>query len=100
MRRPVLRPVHRGFHKPLTVGGRLTPAVDRRLFFAAALAGVMTLDLSRSFVVGLAVFGLLYGLALFTRRDPKLLAAYVRAWRLGKIYDEWAHEPFDVRICR
>ena len=100
MRQPVMRPVHRACHKPLTVGGRLTPAVDRRLFFAAALAGVMTLDLSRSFMVGLTVFALLYALALCTRRDPQLLAAHVQRWRLGTIYDEWAHDPFEVRICR
>ena len=47
---PVVRPVHKALHRPLTVCG-----VDRRLFFLALLMGAATFNLFYSFLAGLLV---------------------------------------------
>ena len=103
MRHPMIRHVTRALHAPLTVGGKLTPPVERRLFFGAAMtgAGVFSVisPMAWGLVCGIGTFLIGYGLALRARRDPVWLPSLVRAWRLWTLYDPGKHEPFEVDVC-
>lgn len=103
MRQPTLRPVYRAIHTPLTVGGKLTPPVERRLFFSAAMAGATVFYLVPSMlwgiVWGLVVFLLGYLLAVVARHDAQWLPSMIRSWRLWAVYDPGKHEPFEVVLC-
>jgi type IV secretory pathway TrbD component len=91
---PVLHPVYKALHKPLTVCG-----VDRRLFFLALLMGAATFNLFYSFLGGLAVSLGLYVFALWaTRRDPEMLRILLSSSQARTRYDAAKHVPFRVEV--
>jgi type IV secretory pathway TrbD component len=92
--RPIVRPVHKALHRPLTVCG-----VDRRLFFLALLMGAATFNLFYSFLAGLLVSLGLYAFALWsTRRDPQLLRILLSSSRFRLRYDPAKHEPVQITV--
>lgn len=58
---PAYRPVYRSLHRPLTLYG-----VDRRLFFLALLVRAAMVSLFYSLLAACLMFGVLYGLALWS----------------------------------
>src|SRR3954468_21393558 len=92
--RPIVRPVFKALHRPLTVCG-----VDRRLFFLALTLGAATFNLFYSFLAGLLMFLDLYGFALWaTRRDPDMLRILLASSKARRRYDPGKHQPFDVEV--
>ena len=92
--RPIVRPVHKALHRPLTVCG-----VDRRLFFLALLMGAATFNLFYSFLAGLLVSLGLYGFALWsTKRDPQLLRILLSSSRFRSRYDPAKHDPVQITV--
>ena len=94
---PLLRPVYKALHRPLTVCG-----VDRRLFFLALMMGAGTFNLFYSFVAGVLIFVVLYVFGIWaTRRDPKLLQILIGSSRFRRRYDPLKHDfvTIEVRSC-
>jgi len=92
--RPIIRPVYKAIHRPLTVFG-----VDRRLFFLALLLGAATFNLFYSFLAGLLMFAGLYGFALFAGAiDPQMLSILLSSARTRRRYDPAKHEPLSMEI--
>lgn len=92
--RPILRPVHKALHRPLTVCG-----VDRRLFFLSLLMGAATFNLFYSFLAGLLVSLGLYVFALWaTKRDPQMLRILLTSSRFRPRYDPAKYEPAQVTV--
>ena len=80
---PVIHPVHKALHRPLTVGG-----IDRRLFFLSLLMGAATFNLLYSFLAGLVVFAALYAFGAWaTKHDPKMLTILFSSSRVRRRYD-------------
>ncbi len=92
--RPIVRPVHKALHRPLTICG-----VDRRLFFLALLMGAATFNLFYSFLAGLLVSLGLYVFALWsTRRDPQMLRILLSSSRFRLRYDPAKHVPVQITV--
>ena len=80
---PAFRPVYRTLHRPLTVCG-----VDRRLFFLALLVGAASFNLFYSFLTGVAIFAVIYGIAFWaTSRDPQMLQIVLHSATFRTRYD-------------
>lgn len=80
---PEYRPVFRSLHRPLTIGG-----VERRLFFLALLVGAATFNLFYSLLAGCLLFGVIYGVALWSAtHDPQMLQIVLQAGRFRRRYD-------------
>jgi type IV secretory pathway TrbD component len=83
MNGPQYRVVYRTLHRPLTVCG-----VNRQLFFLALLVGAATFNLFYSFLAGVLLFAVVYGVAWWSSaHDPQMLAILLRAGRLRRRYD-------------
>lgn len=91
---PVVRPVYKALHRPLTIWG-----VDRRLFFLALLMGAAIFNLSYSLLAGLSIFAVLYAFAVWaTKRDPQMLSILLASARYRCRYDPLKHTPFEVEM--
>jgi type IV secretory pathway TrbD component len=94
---PLLRPVYKSIHQPLSVCG-----VDRRLFFLALMMGAATFNLFYSFVAGVLTFVVLYVFGIWaTRRDPKMLQILMGSSRFRRRYDPLKHKivAIEVQSC-
>lgn len=92
--RPVVRPVYKALHRPLTLCG-----VDRRLFFLALLLGAATFNLFYSFLAGVLMSSGLYVFALWTgRRDPEMLRILLASSKARRRYDPGKHEPVTLEV--
>lgn len=93
---PVIRPVYKALHRPLTIAG-----VDRRLFFLALLMGAAMFNLFYSLTAGLLTFVALYAFAFWTtKHDPRMLSILLSSSRLRNRYDAAQHSVFDVQVRR
>ena len=95
--RPIVRPVHKALHRPLTVAG-----IDRRLFFLALLMGAATFNLLYSFLAGLLVSATLYAFGAWaTTRDPKMLNILLASSRFRRRYDpaKYTRASIEVLPC-
>ena len=85
---PEYRKVHRALHRPLTMCG-----VDRRLFFLALLVGAAAFNLFYSLLAGCLLFGLVFGVALWSRaHDPQMLQILLRSRGRHSWYDCAKHD--------
>jgi type IV secretory pathway TrbD component len=86
---PDYRPVIRSVLRPLTICG-----VERRLFFLALLVGAATFNLFYSFLAGCLLFGLVYGVALWSAtHDPQMLQILLHAGHARVRYDATRRLP-------
>lgn len=93
---PVIRPVYKALHRPLTIGG-----VDRRLFFLALLMGAALFNLFYSLLAGLLLFLALYLFAWWaTTHDPQMLRILLSSSRFRPRYDAAKHAVFEVEVPR
>src|SRR5690348_7665660 len=94
---PTFHPVYKALHRRLTLCG-----VERRLFFLALLLGAATFNLFYSFLAGLLMFALLYGVGLWaSKRDPQMLRILLASSPLRRRYDPGKHHhaAIEVRSC-
>jgi type IV secretory pathway TrbD component len=88
-----INPVHRSVSRPLTILG-----AERKLFFFAMCVGAGTYNLIGSFLGGLLMFVLLYGVARWaTATDPQILRLLLASARLRTQYDPAKFTPITVR---
>jgi polyferredoxin len=67
--------------------------VERRLFFLALLVGAATFNLFYSLLAGCLLFGLVYGVALWSRAyDPQMLQILLRSRGRHPWYDGAKHD--------
>lgn len=78
-----LQPVYKSINRPLTIW-----AVERRLFFLAAIMGAATFNFFGTLLGGLVMFGALYAMARWaTVADPEILRILLNASKFRKRYD-------------
>ena len=88
-----IHPVHRSVSRPLTILG-----AERKLFFFAMCVGGGTFNLLGSFLGGLLMFLLLYGVARWaTATDPQILRLLLASAKLRNQYDPAKFAPVPVR---
>jgi type IV secretory pathway TrbD component len=87
-------PVYRALNRVLTIWG-----IERKLFFAIALAGAITFRATSSFWAGVVMFAVLFVAARWaTATDPQMLRLLLNSpkWRMR--YDPVKHLPFLVHV--
>jgi type IV secretory pathway TrbD component len=88
-----IHPVHRSVSRPLTILG-----AERKLFFFAMCVGAGTFNLLGSFLGGLLMFLLLFGVARWaTTTDPQILRLLLASAKLHNQYDPGKFAPVTVR---
>jgi type IV secretory pathway TrbD component len=88
-----INPVHRSVSRPLTILG-----AERKLFFFAMCVGGGTFNLLGSFLGGLLMFLLLYGVARWaTDTDPQILRLLLASAKLRTQYDPAKFAPATIR---
>ena len=86
-------PVYKAMIRPLTLMG-----VERRLFFLALLLGAATFNLFYSFLAGVLIFAIVYGLARFSATvDAQILPILFRSLASRPRYDAARHDFGNVR---
>jgi type IV secretory pathway TrbD component len=85
--------VHRSVSRPLTILG-----AERKLFFFAMCVGAGTFNLLGSFLGGVLMFLLLYGVARWaTATDPQILRLLLASAKLRTQYDPAKFAPVAIR---
>jgi type IV secretory pathway TrbD component len=87
-------PVYRALNRVLTIWG-----LERKLFFATALAGAITFQATSSFWAGIAMFVVLFTAARWaTGTDPQMLRLLLNSPKWRTRYDPVKHAPFLVHL--
>jgi type IV secretory pathway VirB3-like protein len=93
---PVMRPVYKALHRPMTICG-----VERRLFIGALLIGALAFRLATSLLAGGLVAIGLYCFGLWaTQHDPQMLRIILSSSRLRTRYDHVKHDPCAIEVTR
>jgi type IV secretory pathway TrbD component len=87
-------PVYRALNRVLTIWG-----IERKLFFATALAGAITFQATSSFWAGVVMFAVLFVAARWaTVTDPQMLRLLLNSLKWRTRYDPVKYVPLVLQL--